>query len=79
MDRASKDLGKKTRAEQTNFDAVYERIDIEKDVAQIVPDPSTHRKLDKNKRDIKKDNERNKELGISVVRAKSYEYPEHDR
>lgn len=41
-------------------------------------DPSTHRKLNKHKRDIEKENERNKELGISVERGKHYKYPEHD-
>ena len=40
---------------------------------------STHRMLEKNKRDIEKENERKKELGISVEIGKSYNYPEHDR
>lgn len=114
---ASKDLDKKIKAEQASFDAVYAKLDTEKDVSQIVldprdvadlkagleqefdkdfgdadiekaekqfcdydnADPSTHRKLEKNKRDIEKENERKKELGISVERDKSYNYPEHDR
>ncbi len=116
MGEASKELDKKIKAEQTNFDEVYARLDGEKDVSQIVPDPrdvaelkeelkqefgkdfsdkdinwaekqfcdydnadpSTHRKLDKHKRNIEKENKRNKELGISVERGKPYKYPEHD-
>ena len=115
--RASKELDKKIRSEQTTFDAIYASLDTEKDVSQITldprdvadlkaglkhefskdfsdadvekadkqfcdydnADPSTYRKLNKHKRDIEKENERNKELGISVERGKSYNYPEHDR
>lgn len=116
MEKASKDLGKKIKSEQTNFDEVYARLDCEMDVPQIAPDqrnvadlkeelkqefgknfsdtdidkaekqfedydngdPSTHRKLDKHKRDIEKENKRNKEFGISMERGKSYDYPDHD-
>lgn len=39
MDEASKDLGKKIKSEQTTFDAVYARLDTEKDISQIALDP----------------------------------------
>lgn|GEM_PF-995006 len=57
--------------------------DIEKAEKQFCEydnaDSSTHRKLNKHKRDIERENERKKELGIFVERDKSYNYPEHDR
>ena len=117
MKEESDVIGKKIKAEQASFDAVYASLGNEKDISQIVldprdvedlkaelkqefgkdfsdadiekaekqfcdydnADPSTHRKLNKHKRDIEKENERKKELGISIVRDKSYNYPEHDR
>lgn len=39
MDRTSNDLDKKIKKEQTNFDAVYARIDAEREVSQITLDP----------------------------------------
>ena len=104
MDRASKDLDKKIRAEQTNFDAAYERLDTEKDVSQVVldprdiadlkvelnqefgkdfsdadiekaekqfcdydnADPSTHRKLNKHKREIEKEAAQNRKRGVNL-------------
>lgn len=39
MDEASKDLGKKIKSEQTNFDEVYARLDGEMDISQIALDP----------------------------------------
>ena len=39
MGEASKDLDKKIESEQTNFDAVYARLDSEMDVSQIALDP----------------------------------------
>lgn len=38
MDRASKDLDKKIKSEQTNFDAAYARLDSEMDISQIALD-----------------------------------------
>ena len=38
MARASKNLDKKIKEEQTTFDAVYARLDTEKDVSQITLD-----------------------------------------
>ncbi|SFD07201.1 MULTISPECIES: relaxase/mobilization nuclease domain-containing protein [unclassified Butyrivibrio] len=39
MAKASNDLDKKIRSEQTSFDVVYARLDAEKDISQIVLDP----------------------------------------
>ena len=39
MDGESKDLDKKIKSEQTNFDEVYARLDCERDASQIALDP----------------------------------------
>lgn len=39
MEKAIKDLGKKIKSEQTNFDVVYARLDGEMDISQIALDP----------------------------------------
>lgn len=39
MAKASNDLDKKIKKEQTTFDAVYAKLDTEKDISQITLDP----------------------------------------
>ncbi len=115
MCEASTDLDKKINSEQTNFDEVYARLDVEKDVSQIVfdprdvadlkeelkqefgkdfsdaaiekaekqfnnydnGDPSVTRKLNRNKRDIERDRDQDKD--VVVGRCFNYDYFEHDR
>jgi len=115
MARASNDIDKKIKKEQTTFDEVYAKLDTEKDISQITLDPrdvtdlkaelkqefdkgfsdadiekaekqfidydngnpSTHRKLEKHKRDIEKNREQDKD--VVIERSYNYDYYEHDR
>ena len=45
--KASKDLDKKIKEGQASFDAVYARLDIEKDISQISLDPRNIEKAEK--------------------------------
>lgn len=115
MDEASRDLGKKIKAEQTSFDEVYARLDCELEVSQIALDPgdvadlkeelkiefgkdfsdaaiekaekqfnnydngdtSVTRKLNRNKRDIERDRDQDKD--VVIEKSFNYDYYEHER